>query len=116
MAKASLSLTSSETPRSTKENIQPRWLRALGRRSFLKGLGMAGATLSTGALLVSKLQAAENHVRGGDGRISKRDAAILRFLAPADIIQTHLCPQYHEPSHMLYTKPSQLSTQLIPPY
>ena len=116
MAKTSLSPSSSETPRSTKENIQPRWLRALGRRSFLKGLGMAGATLSTGALLVSKLQAAENHVRGGDGRISKGDAAILRFLAAAEIIESDLWLQYQELGGVQDSEVSQLASQLIPGY
>ncbi len=116
MAKTSLSPSSSETPRSTKENIQPRWLRALGRRSFLKGLGMAGATLSTGSLLVSKLQAAENHVRGGDGRISKGDAAILRFLAAAEIIESDLWLQYQELGGAQDSEVSQLASQLIPGY
>jgi hypothetical protein len=77
MAKTSLSLTSSETPASTKENIQPHWLRAVGRRSLLKGLGMAGATLSTGVLLVSKLQADEDHDHDRNERLTKGDAAIL---------------------------------------
>src|ERR1700680_4367452 len=90
MAKASLSLTSSETPASTKENIQPHWLRAVGRRSFLKGLGMAGATLSSGALLVSKLQADEDHHADRNTRRNKGDAAILRFLAAAEILETSL--------------------------
>ena len=57
--------------------------RAVGRRSFLKGLGMAGATLlPASALLVTKANA------GGDrsGSLTKGDAAILRFLAAAEIL------------------------------
>jgi len=116
MAKANLSLTSSETPASTKENIQPHWLRAVGRRSFLKGLGMAGATLSSGALLVSKLQADEDHDRDRNGRLTKGDAAILRFLAAAEIIESDLWLQYQELGGVQDSEVSQLASQLIPGY
>ena len=61
------------------------------RRSFLKGLGVAGATISAGALLATQLSAEE---RGG--RLRKGDAAILRFLAAAEIIETDLWQQYNE--------------------
>ena len=116
MAKANLPLTSSETPASTKENIQPHWLRAVGRRSFLKGLGMAGATLSTGALLVSKLQAAEDHDHDRNRRLTKGDAAILRFLAAAEIIESDLWLQYQELGGVQDSEVSQLASQLIPGY
>jgi hypothetical protein len=58
------------------------------RRSFLKRLGMAGATLlPAGALLATKgkAQAAERK-----GKLSKGDVAILRLLAAAEIIETDL--------------------------
>ena len=116
MAKACFSLTSSETPASTKEDIQPHWLRAVGRRSFLKGLGMTGATLSTGALLVSKLQAAEGQDRDRNGRITKGDAAILRFLATAEIIESDLWLQYQELGGVQDSEVSQLANKLIPGY
>src|SRR6202140_1034756 len=116
MAKASLSLTSSGTPASTKEEIQPHWLRAAGRRSFLKGLGMAGATLSTGALLVSKLQADEDHDRDRNGRLTKGDAAILRFLAAAEIIESNLWLQYQELGGVQDNEVSKLASKLIPGY
>ena len=64
---------------------------AVKRRSFLKGLGVAGATISAGALLATKLSAEE---RGG--RLRRGDAAILRFLAAAEIIETDLWQQYNE--------------------
>src|ERR1700680_1532036 len=114
MAKASLSLISSETPASTNENPQPHWLRAVGRRSFLKGLGMTGATLST--LLVSKLQADEDHDHDRNGRLTKGDAAILRFLAAAEIIESDLWLQYQELGGVQDSEVSQLASQLIPGY
>ena len=46
---------SSETPpSSTGEDVQRHWEGVVKRRSFLKGLGIAGATLSAGALLATE--------------------------------------------------------------
>ena len=68
--------------------------RALGRRSFLKGLGMAGATLlPASALLVNKARAAGDD---SGGKLSRGDASILRVLAAAEIIESDLWEQYWE--------------------
>jgi len=64
---------------------------AVKRRSFLKGLGIAGATMSAGALLATQLEGEEH-----SGRLSRGDAAILRFLAAAEIIETDIWQQYNE--------------------
>jgi hypothetical protein len=64
------------------------------RRSFLKRLGMAGATLLPASALLAtkgKAQAAERK-----GKLSKGDVAILRLLAAAEIIETDLWQQYNE--------------------
>jgi hypothetical protein len=63
------------------------------RRSFLKGLGIAGAALGAGTLLASQANA-----KDGDqsGSLTRGDAAILRFLAAAEIIETDLWLQYQE--------------------
>jgi Ferritin-like domain len=61
------------------------------RRSFLKGMGIAGATLSAGALLSTDLLAEER-----SGSLTSGDASILRFLAAAEIIETDLWQQYAE--------------------
>ncbi|PYX64519.1 MAG: hypothetical protein DMG74_12635 [Acidobacteria bacterium] len=75
------------------ENLDSQVERVVRRRSFLKGLGMAGAALSAGALLATDVQAED-----GDrsGSLSKGDAAILRFLAAAEILETDLWVQYNE--------------------
>jgi hypothetical protein len=68
----------------------------VGRRSFLKGLGMTGATLlPAGAMWMNK---AEARLPDGDrhGFLTKGDAAILRFLGAAEIIETDLWIQYWE--------------------
>ena len=67
----------------------------IGRRSFIKRLGIAGATaaLPVGALLSSQTSA-----RAGifGSRLSAGDAAILRFLAAAELIEADLWIQYAE--------------------
>jgi hypothetical protein len=64
------------------------------RRSFLKNLGLAGATFTAGALLATQVQAMDDPDRSGS--LTKGDAAILRFLAAAEIIETDLWLQYNE--------------------
>jgi len=63
--------------------------RAFERRSFLQGLGVVGATLSAGALLTGESEAE-------DSSITRGDAAILRFAAAAEILETDLWQQYAE--------------------
>jgi hypothetical protein len=64
----------------------------LRRRRFLKGVGAAGLALTTGAVLSPTLEAAEE----GSGALAPGDAAILRFLAAAEIIESDLWQQYAE--------------------
>jgi hypothetical protein len=61
------------------------------RRSFLKVMGIAGATLSSGTLLSTDLLAEER-----SGSLVSGDAAILRFLAAAEILETDIWQQYNE--------------------
>jgi hypothetical protein len=74
----------------------------IGRRSFIKRLGMAGATaaLPVGALLLSSKTSAraEEFVnpRFFNGRLRAGDEAILRFLAAAELIEADLWTQYAE--------------------
>ena len=55
--------------------------RPLERRSFLKGLGITGATLSASALFSGEML-------GEESSITKGDAALLRFAAAAEILET----------------------------
>ncbi|MBV9491857.1 MAG: hypothetical protein JO069_19350 [Verrucomicrobia bacterium] len=82
----------SRTP--SAETTQPDFTKrnAVRRRSFLKGLGLAGvASLPAGALLVSSAKAQTT-----SGRLPRGDAAILRFLAAAEILESDLWEQYWE--------------------
>jgi hypothetical protein len=68
------------------QDVHSKWTRVLGRRSFVRGIGLAG----TAALPAGKLFA------DGDRKLSKGDAALLRFAATAEFIETDLWQQYNE--------------------
>jgi hypothetical protein len=76
-----------KTEETAQDEVSTEWRRLVGRRSFLKGVGAVGATLPAGVLLATQVQAAT---------LSKGDAAILRFLAAAEIIESDLWQQYAE--------------------
>jgi hypothetical protein len=98
MSKSELSSTVAPpdaTQRSASEEVDFQWERVVRRRSFLKGLGMAGATLTAGALLTAEGMAQTG--RGTSGKkLTPGDAAILKFLAAAEILETDLWTQYAE--------------------
>ena len=75
------------------ETVQRHWQNVVKRRSFLKGLGIAGATLSAGALLGTEAKAQATRKRG---KLSNGDAALLRFAAAAELIEADLWQQYNE--------------------
>src|ERR1700740_1137873 len=78
---------------SIEEGVQRHWQGVVKRRSFLKGLGIAGATLSAGALLGK-----ESNAQAGrsSGKLSKGDAALLKFAAAVELIEADLWQQYNE--------------------
>src|SRR6267143_7171122 len=78
---------------SIEEGVQHHWQSVVKRRSFLKGLGIASATLSAGALLGTEGNA---QTTGSTGKLSKGDAALLRFAAAAELIEADLWQQYNE--------------------
>lgn len=82
--------TSPDRAAALEEDLQAHWQRVVGRRSFLRGVGLAGAAaLPGGALLTGNASASI-------GRLRKGDVAILRFLAAAEIIESDLWTQYTE--------------------
>ena len=72
--------------------------KAVNRRSFLKnGLAAASAGAVSAAVLSHGVSAfAEQHREEHSGRLTPGDAAILRFLAAAEILETDLWQQYNE--------------------
>ena len=73
------------------DEISSRWNRVVGRRSFLKGVGLAGAAVLPGGALLAGQAVADRGNQLTDG-----DVAILRFLAAVELIESDLWQQYNE--------------------
>ena len=69
------------------DDVQTAWSHVIRRRSFLHGVGLVGAA----ALPASSLIADSD-----SPRLSKGDAALLRFAAAAEFIEADLWQQYNE--------------------
>src|SRR5271166_2253371 len=104
-------ITPPMSPEASGENPESQPKPALPRRSFLKGVGVAGVALSAGSLLPAVLDAQQS-----SGGITKGDAAILRFLAAAEIIESDLWLQYAELGGVQDDELPTLASQLIPGY
>jgi hypothetical protein len=72
------------------EELESHWNKVIGRRGFLMGVGAAGASAVAGGALGTAGAFAAS------GRLSSGDAAILRFLAAAELLETDLWQQYAE--------------------
>jgi hypothetical protein len=79
----------SETPAQEQE-LQALWQRAVGRRSFLKQAGVAGAAAASASALTAGSASAQT------SGPTAGDIAILRFLAAAEILESDLWEQYNE--------------------
>jgi hypothetical protein len=75
------------------DNLQRHWEGVVKRRSFLKGISLAGATLTAGALMGKQLSAETTR---SSRRLSKGDIALLRFAAAVELIEADLWQQYNE--------------------
>lgn len=75
-------------------NMKP----AINRRSFIRnGLTAAGtASVGLGLLAETPSALADNPNQDRSGRLSRGDAALLRFAAAAEILETDLWVQYNE--------------------
>ena len=108
---SSLTVLEPETTQPTNDEPTAYPSREIRRRSFLKSLGVAGAALSASAYLGTKAVAEER-----SGSLTKGDAAILRFLAAAEIIESDLWLQYQELGGTQDDEVSKLASKLIPGY
>jgi hypothetical protein len=66
--------------------------RLIPRRSFLRNVGLGAVALAPGAALLSGAR----KTLGQTGSLTEGDAAILRFLAAAEILESDLWEQYWE--------------------
>src|SRR5260221_12694857 len=82
----------SRTPvRDIKAPVSP-----IGRRAFIKRLGLGGAALLPMSSLLVSETSAHAEMGGASGHLSKGDAAILQFLAAVETLATDLWQQYTE--------------------
>jgi len=68
--------------------------KAFNRRSFLKNTVVAGAAVTAGAAMLENIPSAL--AEEGNGNLTRGDAAILKWLAAAEIIESDLWLQYQE--------------------
>ena len=96
---------SSESINSTEDSAELSTnAKSVKRRSFLKGMGVAGAALASGSLLAT-LGEGEAHAQSPKS-LTAGDAAILRFLAAAELFETDLWQQYAELGGITAGKPN----------
>jgi len=72
------------------QNKDSNRFQTVPRRSFIKGLGVVGATLLPGAALL-KAQSTSS-----SGKLSQGDADLLRFALWAELVESDLWTQYNE--------------------
>ncbi len=113
MKKQELAVTHEDTATYVTQELDSIGHRVIERRSFLKGAGVTGAALAAGGLLTLDLEA---NAEERNGELTKGDAAILRFLAAAEIIESDLWLQYQELAGIQDNEVSTLASQLIPGY
>src|SRR5215831_9401996 len=90
------SATASDEPKSPPlagDDVQRHWQGVVKRRAFLKGITLAGATLTAGALMGKKLSAQTTRT---SRPLSTNDGALLRFAAAVELIEADLWQQYNE--------------------
>jgi hypothetical protein len=87
---SSVGPTEGQSSASLEDDVHGQWQRVVGRRSFLMGVGRAGAAALPGSALFT------NEAIARSSRITDGDIAILRFLAAAELIESDLWQQYNE--------------------
>src|SRR5438477_2773617 len=85
------------TPESGDSKNENQQVKPLRRRSFLKRISAASAaTMGAGLLANSSSVFAQEGPEEHSGRLTRGDAALLRFAAAAEIIETDFWVQYNE--------------------
>src|ERR1700731_1721199 len=106
-------LPSSEDP-TVNEKLKVAEKSGVNRRAFLRNSMVAGAAVTVGAGILGDSPSAFGQQSGK--AITKGYAAILRFLAAAEIIESDLWLQYQELAGVQDNEVSTLASKLIPGY
>jgi hypothetical protein len=88
--------------------------KAFNRRSFLKKTVVAGAAVTAGAAMLENIPSAL--AEEGNGNLTRGDAAILRWLAAAEIIESDLWLQYQELAGTQDDEVAKMASRLIRGY
>ena len=94
------------------DNPVSKTKRPVDRRAFMKSGLLTGGAAAVGAGLLAKGSSA--HAQEG-GRLNKGDAAILRFLAAAELIESDLWVQYAELGGIGNNQPIEVNPNPNPP-
>jgi len=106
--------TPSNSIQAAGKGVTPDAEKAFNRRSFLRNSLVAGAAVTAGAAILDNLPTAladESH-----GHLTRGDAAILRWLAAAEIIESDLWLQYTELAGVQDDEVSTIASQQIAGY
>ena len=115
MKSRTLSLdTTSKSNQNTGEDVSSSEKKAFSRRSFLRNTAVAGAAVTAGAAILDNVPSVL--AQSSSGRLTRGDAAILRWLAAAEIIETDLWLQYQELAGTQDNEVSTIASQQIPGY
>jgi hypothetical protein len=106
--------TMSNSAQNGGENDSSSPKKAFDRRSFLKNTMVAGAAVTAGAAILDSVPSAL--AEPGNGHLARGDAAILRWLAAAEIIESDLWLQYQELAGIQDNEVSTIASQQIPGY
>jgi len=106
--------TPSKSNQTTGEDVSSPEKTAFNRRSFLKNSVVAGAAVTAGAAILENIPSAL--ADPGNGHLTRGDAAILRWLAAAEINETDLWLQYTELAGTQDNEVATIASQQIPGY
>src|SRR5260370_1429552 len=109
----SLDIPSKSKP-TAEEDITSRTNKAFNRRSCLKNSVVDGATVTAGAAILENVPSAL--AEPGNGHLTRGDAAILRWLAAAEIIETALWLQHTELAGSQDNEVAPIASQAISGY
>ena len=102
-----------DTNQAPGEDISSLAKKAFNRRAFMRNSVIAGAAV-TGAGVLESVPAAL--AEPGKGHLTRGDAAILKWLSAAEIIETDLWLQYQELTGLQDNEVAQIASQQIPGY
>jgi len=105
---------SETTTAPTVEEVNSHEKALVNRRSFMRHSLVAGAAATVGAGILANGNFAV--AQGASGKLRKGDAAILQFLAAAEIIESDLWLQYQELGGVQDDEVATLASKLIPGY